>query len=295
MASQTFRTTTQNLVSLVTIALALAAPQLGLASNQAAWGSLVVNSLPPAQLMTEAMMGTQGGDAGLIGMFLGADANAPLQFTSFVDPTNFTFSFSLTAGSTYMGQPMTLSGSGSFDPNTGSLSALSSGTFGAESFSVSDSETWTNTTDGIAGLGDQTLSVNGSEKGRRVVTHRRFSRDGTSEESGHYVDEHGHRIPGSDFQEPDDYDTPDDPDWDFGTRRIREGGPYSVFSTGFSPLDGGAGSFTTTISPVPEPSSLLLVGSGMLGLAGLLRKRLLPRSIGTMLLANETQRRSEEE
>src|SRR5262249_49951118 len=33
---------------------------------------------------------------------------------------------------------------------------------------------------------------------------------------------------------------------------------FQITSTGFSPIDGGAGTFTMTISAVPEPHSLLL-------------------------------------
>ena len=277
MISQGANKILRSLVSLLALALALSVPETILASSQAPAVIPLVNGLPSVQLVTEALMGTQGGDASLIGMFLGADAGSPLRFSSVVDPTNFSFSFSLMPGSSYLGQPMTLSSSGTFDPNTGVLSAFSSGTLGTMSFAISDSESWMNTSNGIQGSGDQILSVGGDERGRRRVTHRHDFPDGSSVESGHFVDEHGHRIPGSDFVNVPDEDHPEEPDWDWGTRHGRGGGPYSVFSTGFSPLDGGTGSFTTTISPVPEPSTLLLIGSGFIGIAGVLRKRASPR------------------
>lgn len=271
MKSQT-RKTLKTLVPLVAVGIALATPLASPASNIARSSSDSVSNLPPVQITTEALMNAEGADAGLIGMFFGADSGSPLHFTSFVDPKTFTFSFSLNPGSTYLGQSITESASGSFDPNTGILSATTSGTLGATTFSITDLETFTDILNGIEGSGDQTFSLDGHsipghENERRHVERVREFRDGTSEESGYYEDKEGHRTP---FTEPDRR-RPDEPDWDFGTRH---GGPYS---TGFSPLDGGAGSFTTTVSPVPEPSTLLLIGSGILGLGGFLRKRLLTR------------------
>ena len=42
--------------------------------------------------------------------------------------------------------------------------------------------------------------------------------------------------------------------------------------------------FTTTVSPVPEPSTLALLGSGLLGLA-MMRRRKLSRSVLRLLLS----------
>ena len=126
---------------------------------------------------------------------------------------------------------------------------------------------------GMAGSGDQIFSINGQEKERRRVTRVRWDKDGKSFESGHFVDEEGHEIPGTEFEDEPDHRPPGESDWDWGTRYpSREG----VYSQGSSPITGGAGTYTTTISaPVPEPGSLLFLGSGILGIAGVLRKRLL--------------------
>ena len=55
--------------------------------------------------------------------------------------------------------------------------------------------------------------------------------------------------------------------------------PYSVFGTTGGDLNiSGAGdsTFTAQVNSVPEPSSLLLVGSGILGVLATIRRRLLP-------------------
>ena len=273
MKTQSIGTGMKSLFALLTIVLALGASQAASASAITTLQSARPrNNLPPVQIMTEALISSEGGDAALLERIFGPDPSSPLNFTSFVDPASFTFSFLLNQGSTYLGQQITESAHGSFDPNTGVLTATTTGTVGVNSFSITEVETLRNTVSGMDGSGDQIFSMNGVETERRRVTHIRWDKDGHSLESGHFVDEHGHRIPGSDFEDEPDQRSPEESDWDWGTRHGREG----VRSLGSSPITGGAGTFTTTISaPAPEPSSLLFLGSGILGIAGVLRKRLL--------------------
>ena len=273
MKTQSIGSGMKSLFPLLTIVLALGITQGAYASAIASLQSArSMNNPPPVQIMTEALMSSEGGDAALIEKIFGPDPSSPLNFTSFVDPAGFTFSFLLNQGSTYLGQQITESAHGSFDPNTGILTATTTGTVGVNSFSITEVETFTNTRGGMNGSGDQIFSMNGVETERRRVTHIRWDKDGHSLESGHYVDEEGHHIKGSDFEDEPDQRPPEEPDWDWGTRHSREG----VRSLGSSPITGGAGTFTTTISaPAPEPSSLLFLGSGILGIAGVLRKRLL--------------------
>jgi len=63
--------------------------------------------------------------------------------------------------------------------------------------------------------------------------------------------------------------------WDenSGPSQASESAIGTIPSESFTIL-GGGGSTTTTTTTTPEPSSILLLGSGMLGVAGLLRRKL---------------------
>jgi hypothetical protein len=66
------------------------------------------------------------------------------------------------------------------------------------------------------------------------------------------------------------------PQWGWGTGVLGDGIAYQTFFGTTSRLSADL-AFDISGNPVPEPTSLLLMGSGALGLAGVLRRRLLGR------------------
>jgi hypothetical protein len=244
--------------------LAALALLIGIATRPAEAGVIFTPNFTPTDFVTEYLMESQGEDAVFVKTMFGTDPHSPLHFSSFVDPTAMTFSFSLVPGSTYKGLSMTLTGSGAFDSSSNTWIISSSGMLGSTSWSTLGTDVITSDT-----MTDQ------GEKSNRDR-----------------IDEHGNKI--GDIHDIVFIDK-ENPIRDFGTailtdkdgkeigkpfpiRTIRrrtgawnweaDGPDFTVTSVGFTGPDGGTRSFTTTIAPVPEPSTLTLLTLGTVGLIG---------------------------
>ena len=230
---------------------------------------LWAGNLPQNILMSELMMEAQGADALTLARLYGPDASSPLQYASNVDVSGQSLSYSTVPGSKYHGQPITLSGTVSYDSGTGSYLFDSTGTLGTSQWSSAGSF-----------VGDPTLTVFigplDMEFGIDWVTY--------PDETDSVVSV-GFTILGIKVASGNAYDVLDTNgltigqwNWVFDAANVNNHS-FKVKVDGFTPLpDGGAGSFTQSILPTPEPTSLLLVGSGVLGLSGFFRKRLLNQS-----------------
>jgi len=226
------------------------------------------------QLLTELMIENQGNNAGFLGLMFGPDSSSPLVFESNVDPSTNTFSYNLTPGATYLGQSLALTGSGAFDSLNNSVSFSSSGTL--------SSEPWM-----ISGGGDISLITSvyvlgvhldlwfglAMQKTFDLHAEISFFEDGTSRMEGYYTDMNGNKIPESDFTSRNRYKIADAGEWEYESDISGLG--FAVRTEGYSPLEGGVGTFTTSV--VPEPSILFLIGSGLLLLTGLAGQRSLSR------------------
>lgn len=223
-------------------------------------------SFPAIDLMTEMMMENQGENNLVIGAFFGPDPNSALVFTSMVDPVALTFSFSLNPGSTYLGLPISLSSSASFDAVNDVWDASSSVTLGTASWTIIGTYS--------APIGDPFQNSNFLIDPKNLppgVDPRQFhdmhdlifynTKDGTSGGFVHFTNIQGQRsspnFPVGDVRNPDgswSYELITDAFW--------------VHGSGFSPVPtGGSGTFTTMVSPIPEPSFAVLVAVTLIATA----------------------------
>jgi len=208
------------------------------------------------------MVENQGDNAEFIALVFGPDASSPLTFSSNVNSAGTLFSFSLTP-TIYRGQSMTLTGTGSYDPTTNVLQLASSGSLGSSSWTTAGTAAVTFSGSDLNVLTNLNFLNGGVEKSADVHAEGFVRADGTTGGFGFDTDKNGDPIPGSTRVFKDDRQS-EIGTWNY--RSISDLG-FTIDSVGFSTPGGGTGSFTTTIQPVPEPSTMLFIASGVAGLA----------------------------
>ena len=105
-----------------------------LATSQVAWAT----SMEPDQVLTEVMINSQEGILEALGEAFGPDPASVLAFTSTMNFSSNTFSFSATAGDTYQGRSFAYTATGSMD-SLGNTTESGSGSIG--SFAIASSGT----------------------------------------------------------------------------------------------------------------------------------------------------------
>jgi hypothetical protein len=228
-------------------------------------------TLTTTNLITELLMNDEVTNASLMALFLGPDFSSQVTYTTFVDRANLSFSFSSQTGSMYLGQSLNLSGSGVFDPNTGIMSLASSGALGLTQWSTSGQFFVTGDSNGYQFTGQESLFSGGfshlppSPCLTWKFVDAELNDDGTSLAMGTWMNVCTRRQGVWDSE--DIYA-------DVGAGRIELettvfGVPetYRVHERGTSPPDGGPGENVITYSSTAEPSSILLLGIGVLGVA----------------------------
>ncbi len=93
--------------------------------------------LTPFEENMEVMMDSIGSTASLIARVAGVDENSPLSFVTTTDTPGNSFTYSLLPGSTYMGQSLTLEGTGTYNPPTERWDLTLTGLYGSEPISGS--------------------------------------------------------------------------------------------------------------------------------------------------------------
>jgi len=122
----------RNLIYLFALVVAMMFSALPLPAHAA-------GPLTPVQLASEMMMHSQADAAGFIAAQIGVDPNSHLNYSSYVDPAGQSFSFSLNSGTTYLGQPLALSASGTFAPSTHTWNVLYSALYGRTQWTINSS------------------------------------------------------------------------------------------------------------------------------------------------------------
>ena len=234
---------------------------------------------PPMLEVTETMMNAAGLDNLLLSVWLGVDQSADLQYTSYVDPINRAFSFSLISGQIYLGKPISLTAAGAYDSGLGQYEWTTLGSYNGNSFVDEGSEAW------YDAPGDNEVKVMGGFKDKETGKIYMFSGKGDLNTNDLTSTFKGLEIKDKDGKLVDTGEGTDklrifvekgeiEYGWDITTfkgKKIKTGGAEKGA--------GGPGVFDVGYESVPEPSSLLLGGSGVLGLCGYLRLRLLRRRV----------------
>jgi hypothetical protein len=230
--------------------------------------------MPLSQVLTEEMIEHEGDAAGFLGIAFGPDGSSPLQFSSNTNFAGMSFSFNLNPGSTYLGQSISESAQGSFNPMTDVMTLSATGQYGGQAFSISGQDQLTFNADGSvstsAGFNFYLQGVKAYDRHRVTI----YYSDGTSTDAGYYTDKDGKKIPNSDFDSVDIWGLITG-NWGY-SEKGNDGLLWQVVSSGYSPINGGDGSFTATVSNTPEPASLLLMGSAVVGVFAKLRASLRP-------------------
>jgi len=229
-------------------------------------------NLPVITEVTETMIAASSLEMFVECGMLGSGKSTNLQFSSFVNPQDRSFTDSLLEGQSYLGQPLSLTTVATFDPKSEAYSWTTDGSFGGNTFSSVGSGSWIGDPEFPA---ETTITYGGKKyKGEGIV-----DVDNTTSKARNFV-----------------FTDPDGKKWGpaSGTDKFENGkwvydlhvGPNNAFPQGMSirgvgvvPFpNGGAGSFQLQLTAVPEPSSLLLAGSGVVGLCSLFRKQLFVRT-----------------
>lgn len=221
---------------------------------------ILAGSLPPEQEVPEMMMELEG----QLGIWLGIHygPSEDLNFSSDTDMTNMTFSFGLLSGSTYAGQPASMTATGAFNSSTNQWDFIASGTVGGESWSS------TGTAVDPPAIYDFDLDLFGPLGPQEVISTASFTIEGDVLFSqGTTVVKNaitGQIISASAFADAMKLEIPNKGKWNWKTGQVpTPNGAVRVSSAGFSPDVGGAGQFTTSITAVPEPASFALLATAV--------------------------------
>jgi hypothetical protein len=230
--------------------------------------------VPAGTVLSEVMMDIQGSEALLYGSTLGASPlPQSLSGTSMSDPSTGSFSFSLNPGSTYLGQSITDSVQGTFNSTTQSYDWTAEGLWAGIDWQIKGNvapievditgtkwelisiEQMNLPKLGLFDLPDK-VTILGTGKDKPALSFRTSSllQNGVRQGATVGTDTYNAKNNTFEFREL------------FTPQPKFQRVPLSYNTTGTIPFAGGAGTYTTTISSTPEPSTLvigLLTGTGL--------------------------------
>jgi hypothetical protein len=229
---------------------------------------------------TEVMIEETTVNVSALGFFFGVDPTSPLSFTTFVAPSGLSYSYSAVPGTTYLGQNLSLAGTGTLVAS-GSYHVMTAGKLGDVIWSSDGFENVTNNPDGTTTI--KSDSEIEDEKGKATGDyHYEIKEDGNkSSGTGYYTAlGTGQKVPKSDVDIKDTYNEKTG-EWDctITPHFIQQDQPPPVVnSVGLTPAIGGDGTFTAVVTSVPEPSPFGMLLLTSLGFLGGLRLRRYARS-----------------
>lgn len=242
-------------------ALAMAMLFMGLPQTAHAAGPLT-----PGQVAMEIMMHSQGEDAAFIAAEIGVDPNSALTYSTNVDPAGQTFTFSLKPGTTYQGRSLSLNASGQLNPSTQSWNVVSTGAYGGTQWTVTSNLVPAASANTSTLAYKSTASFNSSGIIQDIQLYNGISCTpifgywnwGWSEESC-TLTWNGQPI-GTPWLASDGYSNWGWWNWYWVSNVVYL--DFSLSAQGSTPLEGGAGSFTTFIAPAQQPCAPCSDGSG---------------------------------
>jgi hypothetical protein len=230
----------------------------------------LADAIDPVTL-TQLMIEDEAQDSILLGSAFGVDPTSPIRFTSNVDVAGATFSYASVPNSLYLGQSVSINGTGgSFNPITDTLSISSTIVLGAATISADGSISVilvANPKTDFYKRNFPKTPVPGGDAYDQECDSLTFP-SGRSLATCQYTTLAG-KVFGAPFTEADKYDAKT------GAWNVSESAPHfavAITSEGVSPPIGGTGTFTTTIS-APEPATLPLLLSGLMVLPWARRRR----------------------
>jgi hypothetical protein len=236
-------------------------------------GGMVSRSASAAPLTifeaTEVLMHAQGADVHLLARVFGTDAASPLSFTTTVGDTSF--AYELMAGEMFRGQPVSVSGSGTFDSATSSWAWSSSGTIGGSDWTSAGSAAFIGSQLTADWVATGSLIPLPFDVKFDITLSGTIPGDVTSKGSAQLTIANV-PVPGIKVAVTDSYKNGKF-DWDFKTGSLNPTlPPFAVHTVGEVPFEsGGEGQFTSTV--IPEPTTVVLVGMGLAGVIARSRRR----------------------
>jgi PEP-CTERM motif len=245
----------------------------------AAWTLLVVAALAPTVALAdftqsiEVLMTDVEANHVTLPYDYGLDTTTTLSYTSQISPDG-SVSFASNAGSIYLGQAFSLTGTATYDGLTDTYSLSSSGSIGGQTWTTVGQVTVQGTSNGdrIVVLNQNTFVSLIKTGDVHITTTYRVGPPATSSDLGYRTDRNGLEVPNSRFTSSDHIN----PDGSWQNDSVTPGPPpgilpgVSIDNGGRNDPINGNGVFQVVFRVIPEPSSFALLGLG--GFAVLCRR-----------------------